>query len=139
VVLAVSPLAASSLRTAFKLCSTSVYTPYRVLYTYFPFRSWWRFLLVSAMFWTIRVCFGLWPTNAGVQPAKRAIVVSTPHTRSMTAYVSGCCCLVYSYSNLRATVQQSLLGNNSVNTFPGNERTRNNGGDVFCAVHAGAV
>jgi hypothetical protein len=34
-----------------------VYTPYRALYSCFPFRSWWRFLLVSAMFWTIRVHF----------------------------------------------------------------------------------
>jgi hypothetical protein len=52
-VLAVSPLAALSLRTAVKSCSTSMYTPYRALYSCLPFRSWWRFRPVSTMFWTI--------------------------------------------------------------------------------------
>jgi hypothetical protein len=66
-------------------CSTFVYTPYRTLYSCFPFRSWRKFLLVSTMFWTIRVHFGLSPTNAGVHPARQAMAVSTPRTRSMTA------------------------------------------------------
>jgi hypothetical protein len=90
------PLPALSLRTSFKSCSTSVYTPYSEPYSCFPCRIWWRFLLVSAMFWTIRVHFGLSPTDAGVHPTSRALVVSTPRTRSMTASVSGCCCMVFS-------------------------------------------
>jgi hypothetical protein len=28
-----------------------VHTPYWVLYSCFPSRSWWRFLLMSATFW----------------------------------------------------------------------------------------
>jgi hypothetical protein len=50
-------LAALSLRTAVKSCSTCVYIPYRALCSCFPFSSWWRFLLVSVMFWMIRVHF----------------------------------------------------------------------------------
>jgi hypothetical protein len=56
-VLVVSPLAVLSSRTAMKLCSSSVYTLYRVFYSCLPFRSWWRFLLVSAMFWMIKSPF----------------------------------------------------------------------------------
>jgi hypothetical protein len=53
VVLAVSPVAALSLRTAVMSCSSSVHT----LYSCFLFRSWWKFLLVPAMFRTIRFPF----------------------------------------------------------------------------------
>jgi hypothetical protein len=37
------------------MCFSSVYTPYSALYSYIPFRCWWRFFLMSAMFFTIRV------------------------------------------------------------------------------------
>jgi hypothetical protein len=82
-----------------------VYTPGRALYSCFPLRSWWRFLLVTAMFCMIRVHFGLSPTYAGVHPAKRAMAVSTPRTCFMTASVSGSCCMVFSHSNLRDLVR----------------------------------
>jgi hypothetical protein len=78
VVLAVSPLAALSLRTAVKSCGTSVYTPYSC----FPFRNWWRFLLVSTTFWMIRVRFGLWPTDTGVHPTRWAVVMRTLRTHN---------------------------------------------------------
>jgi hypothetical protein len=94
-------LAVFTLRTGAKSCSTSVYTPYRALYSWFPFRSWWRFLLVSAMFWTIRVHVGISPTDAGVQPARREMALSARRTRSMKASASGCYCMAFSYSNLR--------------------------------------
>jgi hypothetical protein len=67
----------------------------------------WRYLLVSAMFWTIRVHFVLSTTDARVHPARRAIMASIPHTGSMTAPVSGCC-MVFSYSNLRDSVTFDL-------------------------------
>jgi hypothetical protein len=105
VVLAVSPLAALSLRTTVKSCSTSVYTPYRALYGCFPFRSWWRFLLLSAMFWTIWVHFLLSQTDAGVHPARWAMAIYTPRTFYMIPSGSGCCCMVLSYSNIRDSVR----------------------------------
>jgi hypothetical protein len=105
VALAVFPLAAVSLRTDVKPCSTSVYMPYRALYSYFPFRSWWRFLLVSTMFRTIRVHLKLSPTDAGVHFTKQAMAMSTLHTRSMKTSVLGCCCMVSPYSNLRDSVR----------------------------------
>jgi hypothetical protein len=39
VFLAHSPLAALSLRTVVKSCSTSVFTPYKMLYSCFPFSN----------------------------------------------------------------------------------------------------
>jgi hypothetical protein len=98
VVLAVSPLAALSLRTAGKSCTASVYAPYSC----FPFRSWWRVLLVSAMFWTIRVHLGLWPTDA------RAM--STPRTRFVTASASVCCCITASEIQSGLTRASEMLG-----------------------------
>jgi hypothetical protein len=77
VVLAVSSLAALSLRTAVKSCSTSLYTTYRAPYSRFPFRSWWIFLLVSAMFWTIIIHFEISPTDGGVHSTRRVIAMST--------------------------------------------------------------
>jgi hypothetical protein len=53
--LAVSLLAALSLRTAVKSCSTSVYAPYKALHNCFPLRFRCKFFLMSAMFCTIRV------------------------------------------------------------------------------------
>jgi hypothetical protein len=47
-----------------------VYTPYRALYSCFPFSSWRTFLLVFAMFWTIRVHFELSSTDAGGHTAE---------------------------------------------------------------------
>lgn len=95
VVLHVSFLAALTLRTAVKSCSTFVYTSHRALYSFFSFWSWWRFFLVS---WTIRVHFWLSSTDAEAYPSRRAMALSTPRTRSVTASVSGCCCLVFSSS-----------------------------------------
>jgi hypothetical protein len=49
-----------------------VCTPYMALCSFFPFRTWWKFLLMSAIFWMInRVCFELSPTDAEVHPAVR--------------------------------------------------------------------
>jgi hypothetical protein len=61
------PFGSIFLRSAIRLCSTFLLAPYRPLYSWFPFRSW-RFLLVSVMFWTIRVHFRLLPTDTKVQP-----------------------------------------------------------------------
>jgi hypothetical protein len=58
------PLAALPLETAVESCSTSVYTPTSC----FPFRTWWRFFLVSSVFWGVGVHFGLSQTDAGVRP-----------------------------------------------------------------------
>jgi hypothetical protein len=71
VVMSVSPLAVLALRNVFKSCSISVYSPHGALYICFLFRSWCRFLMVSAMFWTIRVHFGLSPTDAEANPARQ--------------------------------------------------------------------
>jgi hypothetical protein len=57
-----------------------VYTPYSC----FPFRSWWRLLLVSTMFWTIRVRFRLSQADAGVHPTRWAVAMSTPYTHSIS-------------------------------------------------------
>jgi hypothetical protein len=54
VVLAVSTSAALSLRTGVRSCSTFLYTPYKALYSCFLSRSWWRFCVVSAIFWMIQ-------------------------------------------------------------------------------------
>jgi hypothetical protein len=81
-----------------------VYTPYRALYSCFPFRSWCPFLLVSAMFWMNRVHFGLSPTDAGVHPSRRPMAVSTPRPLSVTASASGCCRMFF-YSNLTDSVR----------------------------------
>jgi hypothetical protein len=78
VILAVSSLSPLSLSTSVKSCTTSVYTPYRALYSCFYCNNWWRFLLVSAMFYTIRVNFRLSPTDAGVHPPRRPMAMSTP-------------------------------------------------------------
>jgi hypothetical protein len=66
----------------------------------FPFRSWWRFLLVSAMFRTIRVHLEFSPTNSGAYPATQAVMVSIPLTISLTASASGCY-MVFSFANLK--------------------------------------
>jgi hypothetical protein len=52
----------------------------------------------------IRFHFGLSPTDAGVHPARRAVAVSTPRTRFMTASASWCCRMVFSYFNLRDSI-----------------------------------
>jgi hypothetical protein len=85
-------------------CSTYMYTAYRALHSCFPFRSWWGFRLISAMFWTGRVHFGLSPTDRGIHPSRRTMAVSNPHTRSRRASASGCFCMVFSYSNLRDSI-----------------------------------
>jgi hypothetical protein len=48
-----------------------VYTPYRELYSCFPYSTWWRFLLVSVIFWIFRVYLGLQQTEAVVNLAGR--------------------------------------------------------------------
>jgi hypothetical protein len=104
IVLALSPFEALYFRTAVKSCSNSVHTPHSVLYSYFPFSNWWGFLLVPAMFWTIRVHFALSPKGAGVHPTRRTPAMSTPHARSISASASRRCCMVSSYSNLRDSI-----------------------------------
>jgi hypothetical protein len=79
--------------------------PYRVLYSCFSFRNWRRSLLVSTMFWAIRVHFAHLLSDAGVHPPRQAMVVNTPYTRSMTELASGCCCMVILYSSLRDSVR----------------------------------
>jgi hypothetical protein len=49
----------------------------------------------------IRVQFGLLLTDAGVHPAGQVVAVNNPRIHSMTAPASGCCCMVFLYSNLR--------------------------------------
>jgi hypothetical protein len=60
---------------------------------------------MSAMFWAIRVHFGLSPTDALVHPARRAMAMSTPRKRSVRASASGCRSMVFSYSNLRDSIR----------------------------------
>jgi hypothetical protein len=105
VVLAVWTLAALCLRTAVKSCSTSEYILYRALYSRFPFRSWWRFLLVFAMFWTTGVHFGIPPTDARVDHAKGGKFFSIPRARPTKPSASKYCCLVFSYSSLWGSVR----------------------------------
>jgi hypothetical protein len=102
--LAVSTLVVLSLRTAVKSCCTSLYTPHRALYSYFPSRSWWRFLPVPAMFWTITVHFKLSLTHVGVHSAR-------------TASPSGFCCMVFSYSNLRNSIRFHQIWISGVDTL----------------------
>jgi hypothetical protein len=55
-----------------------VYIPNRSLCSFFPFTSWWTFLLMSAIFWMIGANFGLSPIYARVHAARRSMAVSTP-------------------------------------------------------------
>jgi hypothetical protein len=88
VVLAIYTLPAPSFKTAFKSCSTSVYTPNEELYSCFRVSNWWRSLLVSSIFWTIKVHFEISPTDAGVHFAIRAMKMRIQRANSMTAVTS---------------------------------------------------
>jgi hypothetical protein len=107
-VMAVSLLAALFLRIAVKLCSTHVYTPYRQLY-----RSW-RFLLVSIMFWTVRVHFRLLLADTKLHPTKWALVVSSLQICSVAAlvtlHIEWCSCILTSEIQSSLTRASEIVG-----------------------------